>query len=51
MLDARSITAIAALLTTLAGVVEMRVQVGLMASRLDRIEKELRSEGLVASRP
>lgn len=41
-MDAKSIAAIAALLTALAGGVELRVQVGLMAARLDRIEAELR---------
>lgn len=40
--DAKTIAAVAALVTALAGGVELRVQVGLMAARLDRIEAELR---------
>lgn len=40
--DAKTVAAVAALVTALAGGVELRVQVGLMAARLDRIEAELR---------
>lgn len=43
--DAKTLAAIAALVTALAGGVELRVQVGLMAARLDRIEAELRAPG------
>jgi len=42
-LDAKTIAAIAALVTALAGGVEMRVQVGLLASKVDRIEAEQRA--------
>lgn len=49
-LDAKSIAAIAALITGLAGGVELRVQVGLMSARLDRIEAEIRADrGLAAN--
>jgi gas vesicle protein len=40
-LDAKSIAAIAALLTALAGGVELRVQVGLMAAKVDQIENRI----------
>lgn len=40
-LDAKSIAAIAALVAALSGGVEMRVQIGLVQSRLDRIEARL----------
>lgn len=41
--DSKTIAAIAALVAALAGGVELRVQVGLLASKVDRIEAELRS--------
>lgn len=41
--DAKTIAAVAALVTALAGGVELRVQVGLIASRLDRLEAEVRA--------
>ncbi len=41
--DPKVLAAVVALVTTLAGGVELRVQVGLLASRLDRIESELRA--------
>ncbi len=41
-LDAKTIVALTGLVVALAGGVELRVQVGLMAQRLDRIEAELR---------
>lgn len=47
--DAKTLAAIAALVTALAGGVELRVQVGMLASRLDRIEAELRAEARLAS--
>lgn len=47
-LDAKTVAALAALVTALAGGVELRVQVGLMAQRLDRIEAELRQQKYVA---
>lgn len=40
-LDAKTIAAIAALLTALAGGVELRVQVGLMTAKVDQIENRL----------
>jgi hypothetical protein len=46
--DAKTVAALAALVTALAGGVELRVQVGLMAARLDRIEAELRQDARVA---
>lgn len=46
--DAKTIAAIAALVTALAGGVEMRVQVGLIASRIDRLEAEVRAMRYVA---
>jgi hypothetical protein len=42
-LDAKSIAALAALVAALAGGVELRVQVGLLATKVDRIESELRA--------
>jgi hypothetical protein len=41
--DPKVLAAGAALLTALAGGVELRVQVGLIASRLDQVEREIRS--------
>lgn len=43
--DAKTLAAIAALVTALAGGVELRVQVGLLAAKVDRIEAELRGPG------
>ena len=40
-LDAKTITALVALVGALSGAVELRVQVGMMSSRLDRIEQRL----------
>ncbi len=48
-LDAKSIAAIAALVTAIGGGVELRVQVGLLAQKVDRIETELRANRYVAS--
>lgn len=49
--DAKTFTAAAALVTALSGAIELRVQVGLLASRLDaltakvdRIEREVAKE-------
>ncbi len=47
--DAKTLAAVAALVTALAGGVELRVQVGLLTSKVDRIEAELRSRDRVAS--
>lgn len=47
-LDAKTIAAIAALVAALAGGVELRVQVGLLAQKVDRIEADLRSMRYVA---
>lgn len=47
--DAKTLAAVAALVTALAGGVELRVQVGLLASKVDRIEAELRSQDRVAA--
>jgi len=49
-LDAKTIAAIASLVVALAGGVELRVQVGLIASRLDRLEAEVRAARYVADR-
>lgn len=43
--DAKTVAAVAALVTALAGGVELRVQVGLLAAKVDRIEAELRGPG------
>jgi hypothetical protein len=48
-LDAKTIAAIAALVTALAGGVEMRVQVGLLQSEVRDIKAELRAQHRVAS--
>lgn len=40
-LDAKTITALVALITALAGGVELRVQVGLMAAKVDQIENRI----------
>lgn len=50
-IDAKTAAALVTLVTALAGGVELRVQVGLMAARLDRIEAELRSSHYVAATP
>lgn len=49
-LDAKTIAAVAALITALAGGIELRVQVGLISARLDRIEAEIRTDRSYASR-
>lgn len=40
-LDAKTIGALTALVIALSGAVEMRVQVGLLSSKVDRIEQRL----------
>jgi hypothetical protein len=40
-LDAKTIAAIAALVAAVSGGVEMRVQIGLLAQKVDRIEARL----------
>lgn len=40
-LDAKTIAALAALITALAGGIELRVQVGLMTGKVDLIESRL----------
>lgn len=40
-LDAKTIAALTALVAALSGAVEMRVQVGLLTSKVDRIEQRL----------
>lgn len=47
-LDAKTIAALAALVAALAGGVELRVQVGLLAQKVDRIESDLRAMRYVA---
>jgi hypothetical protein len=47
-LDAKTLLGLAALVTALAGGVELRVQVGLLASKVDRIEQRLDSMGRTA---
>lgn len=47
-LDSKTIAAVAALVAALAGGVELRVQVGLLAQKVDRIEADLRSMRYVA---
>ncbi len=42
-LDAKTLTALSALIAAIAGGVELRVQVGLLSSKVDRIETELRT--------
>lgn len=39
--DAKTVAALAALVTALAGGIELRVQVGLLQSKVDRIETQL----------
>lgn len=48
-LDAKTVTAVAAFVSALAGGVELRVQVGMLASKVDRIENELRARERLAS--
>jgi hypothetical protein len=50
-LDAKTLTAAGMVLTALAGGVELRVQVGLLAAKVDRIEAELRRADLAYSGP
>lgn len=40
-LDAKTIAALTALVAALSGAVEMRVQVGLLSQKVDRIEQRL----------
>lgn len=47
-LDAKTIAAIAALVTALAGGVELRVQVGLLTSKVDRIERIIEDRAHIA---
>lgn len=47
-LDAKTIAAVATLITAIAGGVELRVQVGLLSAKVDRIEAELRGASRVA---
>lgn len=42
-LDAKTIGAIAGLVAALSGAVELRVQVGILAQKVDRIEQRLDS--------
>jgi hypothetical protein len=42
-LDAKTLTALSTLIIAIAGGVELRVQVGLLSSKVDRIETELRT--------
>jgi len=48
-LDAKTLLGLAALVTALAGGVELRVQVGLLASKIDRIEARLDNAQRTAS--
>ncbi len=41
--DAKTIAAVAALLAAISGGVELRVQVGLLVSKVDRVEAEQRA--------
>jgi predicted ATP-grasp superfamily ATP-dependent carboligase len=50
-LDAKMIAAVMALVTALSGAVELRVQVGLLASKVDRIESEMQRISRTASNP
>ncbi len=40
-LDAKTITALTALVAALSGAIELRVKVGTMVDRLDRVEQRL----------
>lgn len=40
-MDAKTIAALAALFATISGGVEMRVQIGLLTSKVDRIEERV----------
>lgn len=48
--DAKTIAAIAALIAAISGGVEMRVQIGLLTSKVDRIEARLDNAQRVAHR-
>jgi hypothetical protein len=47
-LDAKTIAAVAALVTAIAGGVELRVQVGMLASKVDRIERIIEDRAATA---
>lgn len=47
-LDAKNIAAIAALVAALSGAVELRVQVGLLSSKVERIERLVEGRNQVA---
>jgi len=49
-LDAKTIAATAALITAIGGGVELRMQVGLLSTKVDRIEAELRRPYVLAGR-
>lgn len=56
-IDAKTVTALAALVAALAGGVELRVQVGLLSAKVDRVEaeqaavrRELQAARMVAER-
>jgi hypothetical protein len=49
-LDAKTIAAIAALVAAISGGVEMRVQIGLLTQKVDRIEARLDNIDRVAHR-
>lgn len=46
--DAKTIAAIAALVTAVAGGVELRIQVGLLTSKVDRIERIIEDRAHIA---
>lgn len=50
-LDAKTITALTALVVALSGAVELRVKVGTMSDRLDRIERIVESSQYNARNP
>lgn len=49
-LDAKTIAALTALVATLSGAVELRVQVGMLAAKVDRIEARLDSAARTAGK-
>ena len=48
-LDPRTLAALAALIAAISGGVEMRVQIGLLTSKVDRIEARLDATSRMAS--
>lgn len=48
--DAKTLTAVAALVAALSGAVELRVQVGLLAGKVERIERIVEGSSLYAAR-